>query len=268
MSRILIVLFVFLFSCKMKNDSTIEKLNVEETFYSNGSPKSVCYFKDDSNSLCISFDDSTNINKLENYTNGKKNGWEITYFSNYIVKSKAQYKNDVLEGKMFWYYLNSCLKSQSNWRNGKQLGEALFFDTLSNIKKYNVTDFNGNLRYIRTYNSDGKVIEEKGSLICQLLLDAPSFDSLKIHEEVTIIICVATPPKCHVRVKIGEIDIKGFVNDFTDYEITQNLVNFSTSFKEEGSHSIMTIVDMTDSLEVIKKSDTLITDFTVIETSK
>lgn len=198
------------------------------------------------------------------YNMGKRDGIYISYFRNGKVQSKCNLKNDLPDGMTYWFYENGNKKSESYWIQGKQFGNAKFYFSDGNLDTYNFYDFQENVRYIKKYSEDGKVIKDEGSIIGQLLLEQDSF-TVKMNKEIGVKICVSEPPDTKTTVFIGETNKQMKITNLKEYPINEYTVKYNRSFSEPGQYVLVTIGELEDLKTKRVKRDSLYTTINVIK---
>ena len=97
---------------------------------------------------------------VENYSNGKLNGLQTTYFPDGGTAEKTEYRNGEKHGESLIYGKNGQVLQHLNYRNGELHGKAIYYNATGEKiieGEYREDLKTGNWRYFK----DGKLKEEK-----------------------------------------------------------------------------------------------------------
>lgn len=136
-----IVYFVFIAVVVGCSDSSNKKVEASFDYYPNGIVKSLGYYKDTS-----------------------LNGQFFRYYPNGKVDQIVSYVKGLPNGYVYEFYESGALKSTLIYKGGKQVGYAAeYYDhSLGMLKTIRVFSEDSKLRFIRQYDSSGKIIRQEG----------------------------------------------------------------------------------------------------------
>lgn len=101
---------------------------------------------------------SGNLTQEANFKNGLLYGWKLLYYPNGVLKGKAFYKNDNIQGIAYYYYEDGKIKSKESFKDGKYDGPKLLYYTNGQIEQ-NLIRKNGKDEGLEHgYYKDGKLM--------------------------------------------------------------------------------------------------------------
>lgn len=165
---------------------------------------------------------------------GEWNGWTYVYYDNGNVNEKSLYSNNLPYGSSFYYYKNG------------------------NKESYFCADFHGNIRRVKKYDSLGNLIEDKGSIIAQAMINSSNF-KIKNGSNVNIDVIICTP----FNESITGYFVYNDVDTIYNIPIYYNTATFNRKVNKKGEHKLAMIVQSIDTVTGKKYNDTNILYFEV-----
>jgi len=89
--------------------------------------------------------------------NGIKQGLEVAYYDNGLIKSKTLFINGVPSGKGFLYARNGKLLYSGTYRNGGRYGDWYSYYYNGQIKEYLLYDIHKHIAFRLPYDNKGKI---------------------------------------------------------------------------------------------------------------
>lgn len=166
------------------------------------------------------------------YLYGKLHGCLRSVDSNNRTIIHPCFEHGVRTGTESAYYFNNQLKYSGKVEKGEKVGEWKYYFRNGQLSSYECYDPDGDLKYIRQFDSLGNIVSSKGEgfiYLSRIILN----DTLAIDDTLKYNAFFAKPPNSRVLVKTGEYakdqggnillkqfeDVKGLVYDtqiFTD----------------------------------------------------
>jgi hypothetical protein len=167
---------IFLLGCSSidNNDSSSgsEPL-VKRTYYPDSiTLKIEMTFKDDTtpHGHGRSFYPSGQLERIMNFIDGKKDGEEIDYYQNGIIKKRGYYKFGKADSIWTWYDSSGSKSKKSSVFNGEYVGEQVEYYQNGNVKKCSFYYPLNQITYELNYQEDGKIIDEFNEVFPLLII--------------------------------------------------------------------------------------------------
>jgi hypothetical protein len=266
-SSIVVLFSLFCFSCEYSTEQLNNDTHfVRKEFYSNGKIKTEATYVTDSiidGSYKMYFING-NVESESTYKNGKKEGVTKDYYPSGKLKSSTEFHDGKADGNAIWYYENGVIESKYLWVKGLSFGDGFYYRKDGTLEQYQLSDFEGNTRFIIKYDGKENPIKFDGRLLAQFQLDV-DFDSVLIGKKIEGELCIGTPPNFNVKVYLNELDVNNKIIQTLELPIKQNIAKYNKVFKTVGKYKFMSIGEMRNSKNELIRSDTIYTDIAVID---
>lgn len=205
-----------------------------------------------------------NVWREAEFVNGVLNGRYTIYQLNGFKKCQLEYLDGQKHGRAKYYGKTGNLQSSQGWLHDKIFGSSIDYYLNGNFKRYSFYDFQSNLRYQIVYDSlNQNIMEENGTFLGQFLLNG-SFEEYSVMSNLRGSICVASPPKRNVVLKV--LIIKDSVLLYEEsFDVTTDYIEFDYKALTIGQYQIYSIAEMRDSATGKVSIDTIVTSVNVIE---
>ncbi|MFT3702998.1 MAG: hypothetical protein QM802_11545 [Agriterribacter sp.] len=230
-SKIFHLIFIsFLFSCT-GGSSTIEKNNVQVSYYPSGKVKSK-----------IAIDEF-----------GRRNGLGEEFFENGKIKKRYENKNDTLNGRFTEFFESGKQKSNGAFYKGVAIGPIYYYSENGGLRLYNEYDVAQDVYYVKKYDSSGLLIKEEGvSISPNVLLNDKISDSVRVGEAVDVAFSYAQPNGYRSNPSF-QLENKYTLNIDTTY----HLAHVKTQFGTPGKYTIIAMVKLWNADSVLVHQDSV-----------
>lgn len=159
-----------LISCDNKLDSSESSFDTVRAYYSNGALKYEYTGKD-----------------------SLKDGYLKRYYPGGQLLATENYREGKLWGEIEYFYENGNFKQKTHYIDDEPFGHAYYYNEDGALRTYSGFDFEGQARYIRKYDAEGKIVQDEGQVLGQLYVTED--DSLRL------MFSYAQPPGTKATVK-------------------------------------------------------------------
>jgi hypothetical protein len=265
--HITLLYLLLIYSCNNSNEPFDNGNHfIKKEFYSNGKLKTEATYINDSvlDGLYKMYFINGNVESESTYKHGKKEGVTKDYYPSGKLMSTTEFHDGKAEGNGIWYYENGVIESKYLWIKGLSFGDGFYFRKDGTLEQYQLSDFEGNTRFIIKYDEKENPIKFDGQILAQFQLDT-DFDSVLIGKKTEAELCIATPPNFIVKVYLNELDVDNKIINTLELPIKNNIARYSKVFKTIGKYKLMSIGEMRSPNNELIRSDTIYTDITVID---
>lgn len=140
------------------------------------------------------FDASGTLVGVINYQNGIKQGPSLDYYSNGKIQDSVYFIMGLKEGFHYVYDSSGTLNYIDYYLKGHSLG-PLFYYSNGEIKKYYFTNFEKQPIYVCSYDSSGRIFDQKGEAI----FVTPLFPEVNNKVSLSVFAYLINPPKVNIN---------------------------------------------------------------------
>lgn len=187
------------------------------------------------------------VSSVENYINGKKEGWRYTYYSDGSIMEKCYYHLNQADGQEIQYFDNGKVRYQMMFEKGKRIGDWYEYSQEGRLLSYIAYDINGNPFCIFKYDRLGNVTKISPPVsLASYSIDTTTNKKVILtfeekHKNIRDLYTnIAVPPEMKLDLEIikdGKI--------CKDFKIFNNVLEIENAFPKKGLNKIYVKIDLT-----------------------
>jgi antitoxin component YwqK of YwqJK toxin-antitoxin module len=247
---ICIVTLVFLYSC---NERTIENGTVRtgDTILSFSKGKLLekiwyTHINDTSELIRIAFDIDGKQKDSSRFFKGNIVGLRMQYDPSDSSTTYANYSNGIQEGRSVSYYPNGIKWNEGECKGKKQIGAWKFYNRAGNLMSYEYFSVYGDRLYLRKYNANSHTVKSMGTAMIEH--KSTNNDTVKHNDCFSTVVELANPPKCIVRLKVGQLSKERKIIGEKEFSVDDNHSRINYCPQKAGRDTIACYWEITDSL--------------------
>jgi hypothetical protein len=164
------------------------------------------------------------------YRKGKKDGIQISYFSNGELRYEGEYVDDKQFGEWKFYYVNGMLKS---------------FEYFARL---------GDRTFLRHYNQEGQITKSMGDPIIKIRCEPDTV--IPVDSSIHVVVFFLRPPNTQIRVKLFQSSSTEKLIEKYDFgSIEYNHIKYEKAFSDTGKTKLIHEWIILDTINGFKQKD-------------